>query len=382
MDRVDGKRIVLIGPAYPYRGGIAHFLESTYEALTKRGHSVAVVTFSRQYPSFLFPGKTQFEEEKRVVGWAENRLIDSINPFSWASAAKAIIELSPDLVVFNHWLPFFGPSYGTVARSLRKKGIPVVGLIHNAIPHESRPGDTQFSRYFMKQCSGFLVMSESVEQDLRSLGIQEPSIRVGHPVYSMFGKSVPQEQAREELGLLPGMPVALFFGFIRHYKGLHVLLDSIPEVTRHLPGFRLLVAGESYDDERLYRDQVGALQVAEHVDLHIDYIPVEKVKLYFSAADLIVQPYVSATQSGVAQIAYHFDRPLIVTDVGGLGEFVPHEEAGLVVPPSNAHALAQAIVRFFSESMRDTLIEGVQREKKKYTWERLCEGLEEFLQDD
>ena len=232
MEVGHGKRIVLIGPAYPYRGGIAHFLESTHDALAKRGHSVTVVTFSRQYPEFLFPGKSQFEEESRKVSWSENRLVDSINPISWFKTAQFIVRENPDLVLFNYWLPFFGPAYGIIARQVIKHGIPVVGLIHNAIPHEHRPGDSTLSRYFLRKCDGLIVMSESVEKDLEKLKINASRVRVGHPVYSLFGDSVPRHIAREKLGVSQDAHVALFFGFIRQYKGLHVLLDSMPEVIR------------------------------------------------------------------------------------------------------------------------------------------------------
>ena len=223
------------------------------------------------------------------------------------------------------------------------------------------------------------MMSQSVENDLEKLGVKSPRSRVGHPVYSLFGEAIPRAEARKQLGLPLEAPIALFFGFIRHYKGLHVLLDSMPAVIQHVPGIRLIVAGESYDDESKYRTQIEVNNITSHVDLHIDYIPVEEVKLYFSAANIVVQPYISATQSGVAQIAYHFDRPLIVTDVGGLSEFVPHEVAGLIVPPNDAGALSTSIVRYFSESLEEKLANGVREEKKKYSWERMSEAIEQFL---
>ena len=379
MEAVDGKRILIIGPAYPYRGGIAHFLESTYNALLARGHAVTVVTFSRQYPAFLFPGKTQYEEETRTVTWSANQLIDSINPVSWFRTAQFIINQNPDLVLFNYWLPFFGPAYGVIARRIRTAGIHVMGLIHNAIPHEKRLGDAFLSRFFLLQCNSLIVMSKSVEKDLDKLGIKSQRVRVGHPVYSLFGDPIPRAEARTQLGVPPNAPVALFFGFIRHYKGLHVLLESMPSVVESMPDIRLIVAGESYEDEEIYRALVEEKNMANHVDLHIDYIPVEKVKLYFSAANIVVQPYISATQSGVAQIAYHFNTPLIVTDVGGLSEFVPHEVAGLIVPPNDTEALAKSIVRYFAESLEEMLTIGVREEKKKYSWERLGEAIEQFL---
>ena len=369
-----------LGLRIPIEVGIAHFLESTYHALVKRGHSVTVVTFSRQYPSLLFPGKTQFEEEQRSVQWSDNQLIDSINPLSWFKTARFIIDQKPDLVLFNYWLPFFGPSYGVIARQLKKNGITVLGLIHNAIPHEPRPGDTVLSRFFLRQCQGFILMSESVEKDLEHLGIKSPQNAGRASCIFFVWRAGTSCRSEKTSGDIPqGIPVALFFGFIRRYKGLHVLLDSMPEVIARQPEIRLIVAGESYEDESVYIDQIKAKQMTDHVDLHIDYIPVDRVKLYFSAANVVVQPYVSATQSGVAQIAYHFDRPLIVTDVGGLAEFVPHEVAGLVVPPNDTKALADSVSRFFSESLESKLIEGVRIEKKKYSWDRLCEAVEHFI---
>ena len=371
---------MLVGPAYPLRGGIAHFLESTHNSLAQRGHDVKVVSFSRQYPSFLFPGKTQLESQQRKIDWSVHQLIDSIQPFSWFKTSRFIENLKPDGVVFNYWLPFFGPSYGVISRRLSKKGITCIGLIHNALPHEGRLGDRALSKYFLSSCDGHIVMSESVERDIAGMEIHLPTIRVAHPVYEIFGEPMPKQLARKKLGLKESTPVALFFGFIRKYKGLHVLLESLPSILQAVPNLKLVVAGESYEDIQIYHRLIESLGLSAHVDLHTDYIPGEDVKVYFSAADVVVQPYISATQSGVAKIAYHFERPVIVTNVGGLAEFVPHEQAGLVVAPGDVKALADSVVRFFVEEMSDSLTNGVKNEKKKYSWARLCAAIEELTQ--
>ncbi|MFK7848435.1 MAG: glycosyltransferase [Rhodothermales bacterium] len=372
------KNIILVGPASPYRGGIAHFLRATFNGLIRRGHQVEVVNFTRQYPALFFPGKTQYEtgESKSIPS---TRLLDSINPLSWRRTAKYMIRKRPEVVVFMHWMPFFAPAYGFIARRLKAQGIRVICLVHNALPHERRPGDRAMSRYFFKACDGFVTMSSAVEKDLNSLGARGRKLVVGHPVYESFGDAVPQEEARSRLGLRTDVPVLLFFGFVRRYKGLKVLLDSMPAVVKNLPNVRLVVAGECYEDEQQYKDFITQNELAAHVILKFEYIPEKDISDLFSSADVVVQPYISATQSGVAQIAYHFDRSLIVTDVGGLAEIVPHEQAGLVVPPEDPKALATAIIRFFEEDMRPQLQAGVLEEKKKYSWDQLLEAIEQLV---
>lgn len=373
----SAKKIMLVGPASPYRGGIAHFLRATFKGLIRRGHQVEVVNFKRQYPALLFPGKTQYEAaESQVI--PSIRLIDSINPLSWRSTAKHIIDQGAEVVLFMHWMPFFAPAYGFIARRLKSKGIRVICLVHNALPHERRPGDRAMSRYFFKACDGFVTMSSAVKKDLETLGANGQKLVVGHPVYESFGDAVPQQEARSRLGLKSDVPVLLFFGFVRRYKGLKVLLDSMPSVVKALPDVRLVVAGECYEDEQQYRDCIVENELSEHVLLKFEYIPEGDISDLFSSADVVVQPYISATQSGVAQIAYHFDRSLIVTDVGGLAEIVPHEQAGLVVPPENPVALAKAIIRFFKDNMSATLQSGVLKEKKKYSWDQLLEAIEQL----
>ena len=377
-NQVEPGHIMLVGPAYPYRGGIAHFLDATGTALEKRGHTVSIVTFSRQYPEILFPGKSQYETGVPDTEHKSVRLIDSINPLSWFQAARRMLREKPDAVVFNYWLPFFAPSYGLIAKRIKRRDIPVIGLVHNALPHERRPGDRILSTFFLSTCDGLLIMSDSVKRDIDDLGITARHHVTGHPVYASFGEPIEKTEARKALGLPLEGPVALFFGFIRPYKGLHVLLESMPDVVKSLASITLLVAGECYGDLSVYTSKVTEYGLDEHVHFHTDYIPGDKVKLYFCAADLVVQPYTSATQSGVAQIAYHFERPMIVTNVGGLAETVPHERAGLVIPPEDAGALASAIIRFFDENMFDTLARGVKNQKHRHSWERLCEAIEDL----
>ena len=252
-------------------------------------------------------------------------------------------------------------------------------VVHNALPHERRPGDVLLGRYFLKLADGCLVMSEAVAQDLLQLGVLAPIRQVVHPVYDRFGPALPRERARRGLGLSLEAPVLLFFGLVRKYKGLHVLLESLPRVIETLPTARLVVAGEFYEEEAAYRALIRQYGIEKHVHFHAEYIPTNDVARYFSAADVVVQPYVTATQSGVAQIAFQFDRPAIITDVGGLAEVVPHEKAGLVVPPEDPVALADAIVRFFTDEMSVSLTEGVRREKEKYSWDHLYKAIEELL---
>lgn len=375
-------RIAVIGPAHPYRGGIAHFNEMTMQGLAARGHDVRAITFTRQYPELLFPGKTQYAEDEAPPEGvpAATRQIDTLNPLSWWRTAQHIRYDAPDALVFQYWMPFFAPAYGTIARLARRDGIRILAVVHNALPHERHLGDAWLSRYFLRAGDGFVVMSDAVDQELAPLRRTKAAVRrIEHPVYSRFGALVPREEARAELDLPPDAPVVLFFGFVRAYKGLHVLLEALPEALKQVPDLRLVVAGEFYDAPARYRQLIEMHDLAEHVIVHDRYIPSEAVPHYFGAADVVAQPYVAATQSGVAQIAFHFDTPLILTDVGGLAEVVPHEKAGLVVPPEDPAALARALARYFTDDLKPVLTEGVRQQKQKYHPDRLFEALEELL---
>lgn len=377
-------RIAVVGPVHPYRGGIAHFTEMTVQVLQQRGHEVHPVSFSRQYPELLFPGKTQLEPAGDAPAAVDDapQLIDSINPATWLRTAVRLVRLKPDAVVFQYWMPFFAPAYGLIARILRRAGIPTMAVVHNALPHERHLGDAFFSRFFLRACRGHVVMSDAVRRDVERFAHPASQIQqIDHPVYERFGDPVDRRHARGALGLRDDAPVLLFFGFIREYKGLHVLLDAMPSIQDHLPSVQLIIAGEAYDDPDRYRSRIERHGLRDAVTWHDGYVPSDEVPLYFGAADLVVQPYVSATQSGVAQIAFHFEVPMVLTDVGGLAEVVPHEEAGLVVPPSDPKALAQAVVRYFESDLKSTLTEGVRRQKKRYAPARLAEALEALIDE-
>lgn len=385
MERIENRKstienIVLVGPAYPLRGGIAHFTEATARALREDGYHVEVVTFERQYPKLLFPGKTQLEPEPVGGTAAAAPLIDSVNPVSWWRAAQYIERLRPDMVVFQYWMPFFAPAFGTIARLLLRRGIPVTSVVHNALPHERTPLDTWLGKYFLGACDGFITLSSSVTADVRTLcGPGSPIEEVRHPVYHHFGNAVSREEARRRLGIPEESPVLLFFGYVRRYKGLHVLLDALPEIVEKLPETRLVVAGEFYEDEVRYRNQIIKSGLEDHVILHPHYVPNSQVPVYFSAADAVVQPYVSATQSGVAQVAFQFGKPVITTDVGGLAESIPHEEVGLVVPPEKPSALAEAAVRFFQEEMGEELSEGARAARDQRGWQEVAGAITKLM---
>ncbi len=372
--------LTLVGPVAPYRGGIAHFTEALGRALQARGHQVSTLSFWRQYPRWLFPGRAQTEPEPIAPSMPAAYVLDPLQPWTWWQAARLIRKQQPDLVVFQYWMPFFAPAYGTIAGGLRRRGVPAVALVHNALPHERHVLDATLSRWFLRRCRARIVLSEAVARQLATLGLPA-DVQLVHPVDPRYGPVRPRAEARKRLGLPPDAPVLLFFGFVRRYKGLDVLLEAMPAIRTALPDVQLLVAGEFYEPADRYRARIRELELSSCVHLHDRYIPESEVAWYFSAADLVVQPYLSATQSGVVPMAFHFERPVVVTAVGGLPEVVPHEVAGFVVPPGDPDALAGAVVRFFREEWAERLTEGIRRLRARYGWEPLCETLEQILSD-
>ncbi len=373
-------KFVLVGTAWPHRGGIAHYIALLHQALTGAGHEVKVVSFSRQYPSIFFPGKSQDDEGPERIPVGAEPLIDSIGPWSWFRAARRIREIHPDLVVFKYWMPFFGPGYGTIVRRVKKAGIRTCFLLDNVLPHEPRPGDRWLSRYALGPVDTFIAQSDSVARDLRLFRPDAPLKQVPHPVYDIFGENTDRAAARRRLGVT-AKEVALFFGFIRGYKGLMNLIRATALVPAERD-FQLLVGGEFYEDDQPYRDLIRDLGVEKRIVLHDRYIPNEEVADFFGAANVVVLPYISATQSGIIQIAFNFNRPVITTRVGGLPEVVRPGELGEVVPPEDPQALADAIVDYFDAGKEERYTPHVAEEKKRYSWGRLVEALEEFARPE
>lgn len=369
-------KVIILGPAWPYRGGIAAFNERLARQYQAEGHEVEVVTFTLQYPSFLFPGTTQYSTDPAPEGLKITRKLNSINPFSWLSTGRYIRRQRPDLVLSAFWLPFMAPAMGTALRRAKRKGMRRVSILHNLIPHEHRPGDKLFSRYFVGSNDAFITLSRSVLDDLNVFDPKglKPRTFSPHPLYDHYGVTLGRKEALDLIGLRENQRYVLFFGFIREYKGLDLLLDAMADERMEKLGVKLIVAGEFYGDPKPYQEQISRHDIGDRVVLHTEFIPDHEVNRYFCAADLVVQPYKNATQSGVSQIAYHFEKPMVVTNVGGLPEIVPDGKAGFVVKP-DSQEIADAIVRYFEEDWQQRLTEGVREEKKKYAWDKMTAAI-------
>jgi glycosyltransferase involved in cell wall biosynthesis len=371
------RRVVIVGPAHPLRGGgMSTFNERLAYAFQEAGDEVEIVTFSLQYPSFLFPGKSQYSEEPAPAGLTINVLINSINPISWIRTGNYIRRQRPDLVIFRYWLPFMGPALGTIARMIRRNRYSrILAITDNVVPHEKRPGDVPFTKYFLSSCHAFLTLSRSVQQDLERFEPHKPNVYLPHPLYDNFGAAETKLEACRALNLDPSYTYILFFGFIRAYKGLDLLLQAMAEpVLKERTDIRLLVAGEFYEDAAPYLELIQKLQLQDRLVLRADFIPNAEVRHYFCAADLVVQPYKHATQSGVTQVAYHFDKPMVVTRVGGLSELVPHGEVGYVVEP-HPEAIAAAVADFFTSGKGEAYAHNISRYKQRFSWSRFVQAV-------
>lgn len=373
------KKIVIIGPAHPLRGGLASYNERLAKEFSSQGHATSIYTFSLQYPGFLFPGTTQFSTEPAPKDLDIHVRINSINPLNWISVGNELKKSNPDIIVVRYWLPFMGPALGTILRRVKKnKHTKVVCIADNIIPHEKRFGDTAFTKYFVKPIDAFITMSEKVLADLKSFAPNKPAKFVAHPLYDNFGEKISTQDARKKLLIDPNQKIILFFGFIRKYKGLDILLDAMKKIQDS--NIKLLIAGEFYEDRKAYDEQIEKLNIKDNLILRTDFIPDSEVKYYLCAADVVVQPYRSATQSGVTPLAYHFEKPMIVTNVGGLPSLVPDNKVGLIAEP-NAQAIANKILEYFEKGDNHFLPHLIE-EKKKYTWNNMTNSIFEIIKNN
>ena len=367
MENTRSLKIFIIGPAFPLRGGPAQFNENLCLELNKEGHDAQIISYKLQYPNFLFPGSSQFEKSGSApLGIKIHTILNTINPFNWLMVARFIRKQKPDFILFRYWLPFFGPCLGTIGK-LVKSHTKVLALTDNIIPHEKRIGDHVFTKYFVKNCDGFIAMSKVVLNDLSIFTQNLNKAYSPHPMYENYGDLISIDLARKKLNLNPHDKIILFFGLIRHYKGLDILLEALasPEIKNQ--GVKLLIAGEFYDDKNFYLQLIKKLNLQDYVIVHDKFIPNDEVRDYFCASNLVAQTYRNATNSGVTMVGYFYEKPMLVTNVGGLSEIVPNEVCGYVVE-NNCALISEKVVDFFTKDREKEFVKNVKIEKKKYEW--------------
>ena len=373
---MPSKKIIIIGPAHPLRGGLASYDERLAKEFMDEGYDTTIYTFSYQYPGFLFPGTTQYSLEPAPVNIPIKIKINSVNPLNWIAVGNELKKMKPDIIVVRYWLPFMGPCLGTILRRVKKNNYTkVICIADNISPHEKRPGDEIFTKYFLKPIDRFITMSQKVLSDLHQFAKDKPAQFVPHPLYDNFGEMITKEEARRKLGISMDDEIVLFFGFIRKYKGLDILLNAmkILNSTANRPSLKLLIAGEFYEDEKKYQELLNDPAIKGSLILNTHFIADSEVKYYLCAANCVVQPYRSATQSGVTPLAYHFEKPMIVTNVGGLTSLVPNKKVGLIAEP-NAESIARKIEEYF-ELGEDYFLPHLREEKKKYSWKMMTTAI-------
>lgn len=373
-------KIIVLGTAHPYRGGLATFNERLARQFMSEGHEVEVWTFTLQYPSFLFPGKTQYTNEPAPQDLLIRRKLNSCNPFNWFRVGRAVRKAAPDLLICCYWMSFFAPAYGLVSRMAKRNGkTRCIALVHNMIPHEPTILDKLFAPYFVKSQNAFVALSESVVGDIDNLDkAGKPKTFSPHPIYDHYGERMNKEKACDALNLPAEKQYMLFFGLVRAYKGLDLLLDAFGQVKDQLPNLQLIIAGEFYEDEEKYRAQIETNGLKDRVIIRNEFVPDGDLRKYFGAADLIVQPYKTATQSGVTQVAFHFEKPMLVTNVGGLGEIVHDHKMGYACEPT-AEAIAADLVDYYTQQRQAAYTSYLQKEKTKYAWSKMTGAFENIL---
>jgi D-inositol-3-phosphate glycosyltransferase len=367
--------ICSLGPAYPYRGGLASFNDRLAQQFASEGHDIEIITFRLQYPRFLFPGKTQYTEGPAPHGIKITRKLNSINPFNWISTGLKIRKKRPDILLIRYWLPFMGPCFGTIARIAKSnRHTSVICIFDNVVPHEKRIGDKILTKYFTGSIDGAIVMSQTVMDDLKTFRENIPVKLSPHPLFDNYGSIVRRGEALISLNLVADNSYILFFGFIRAYKGLDLLIEAFSDKRLRNRNLKLIIAGEFYEDDTPYRELIKKYNLENEIIFYDHFIKDNEVSLFFSVADLVVQPYKTATQSGVTQIAFHFEKPMLVTDVGGLREIVPDGKCGYVVKPDSQY-ITDAIIDYFDNNRKTSFTEGVKREKSKFSWDRMTASI-------
>lgn len=367
-------RIAIVGTAYPYRGGIASFIHRMGEEFAQNGHEVEIITFTSQYPDWLFPGSSQYNEGPNPTLLPIRRKIHSANPLNWIKVGRWLKSQAYDMIICKYWMPYFGASFGTFLRIARSSGTKTYCIVDNLIPHERRFFDKAFSKYFTNSIDGFVVMSESVKRDVQSMVRNKPISLVRHPIYDNYGELVDQTSARAHLQLDQDAQYVLFFGFIREYKGLDLLIEAMDDPWFDNENIHLIIAGEYYGDNSIYEKLLTASRLKHKIHHHTHFIPDDEVRYYFGACDLVVQPYRSATQSGISQLAIYFEKPMVVTDVGGLQEIVGDEKGGYVVSVA-VDQINEAIKRYFSSTDKDAMISYIRQLKKQFAWSTLYDEI-------
>jgi D-inositol-3-phosphate glycosyltransferase len=368
-------KIISLGPAYPYRGGLATFNDRLAKQFLSEGHDYEIFTFSLQYPKLLFPGKTQFTDSPPPDDIIIHREVNSVNPLNWIKTGLKVKRKKPDILLIRFWLPFMGPCFGTIARIAKSnKHTRVICIFDNVVPHEKRHGDKFLTKYFTHCIDGAIVMSQTVLKDLAVFRDDIPIRLSPHPLFDNYGAAVGRKEALTRLKLNEKDSFLLFFGFIRAYKGLDLLIEAFSDKRLRNRNLKLIIAGEFYEDDTPYKDLIKKNNLDNEVVLFNHFIKDSEVPLFFSVADLVVQPYKTATQSGVTQIAYYFEKPMLVTEVGGLREIVPDGRCGYVVKPE-AGPIAESIIDFFDNNRGEQFVEGVRLEKEKFSWEKMTEAI-------
>ena len=371
-------KIIIVGTAYPLRGAFAQLNATLAWHLSKK-HSVEIVSFKRQYPKLLFPGKTQIDPSKRLFDVPTKALIDSINPFSWISAARYIRQQRPDVLIFRYWIPFFAPCFGVISSLTRNwTKARILFICDNILPHERRPGDVALARFAFRFADYFLVHSRSVGEDLNRFVRNPKYVLAPLPIDSIFGKPIAKLRARKLLSMRD-QKIILFFGYVRRYKGLHHLLEAMPKILERFK-LKLLIVGEFYEEEERYKKQITDLGITQSVVMRSEYVTNEEVGVYFSACDVVVLPYVSATQSAVVPVAYYFDKPVITTDVGGLAEDVANGKTGIIVPPGRPDMIADAVIQYYTKNKEKSFAPNVKKAKKRHGWPNYVASIEELIQ--